>query len=656
MQTLSATADVAISAGSLPTRRVLGITVIFIVCYVALALATRFYLVRPFGITAWNPSAGLALALLLVFGYRFWPALAIATCIANLLIRGIPSSPFTLMLLPLTITVAYAGMAAVLRGPLGFRLEFDRLRDVFALLAVATIGTLLVAIAFVSVIRLSSPIPIVNVQHTIMRSWIGHLLGILINTPLLLMMWNWHRVKRILRQLPPLEIAAQFCTVIFVLWFIFGSEWADPYKQFYLLFLPLIWIAMRHAIVGVTFGLSVMQVGFIAFVVDSNYDAGVSVTELQFMMLALVVTGLFLGMVVSEHRRASNALNESEARVRAIVSTAPDSIITVGRQGLIVAANPAAARIFGCAAGHLIGKRVYDVLPDFEQAPQTGDAHELTGVRCDGTHFPAELSIGTTENESPALRIAVTRDITRRKTLERQLGRAARLAAAGEMAAALAHELHQPLSAIRNYAHATRLLQVPASSSDLPGKIEHEAARAAEVVQRLRDFFRDGSSSFEYISVQRLVDRALAPMHEEAAKQGIALTAEVACGNIDLLVDRVQFEAVIHSLVGNAFDSIVGAAQRVRAVRVAAKKMDNGWAMVSVADSGPGINAEIADRLFEPFATTKITGIGMGLAMSRAIVEAYDGKLWVESGAAGGAVFHFTIPPADFKELADDSE
>ena len=656
MQTLSANADVSIDTGALPTRRVLGIAAIFIVCYVALALATRFYLVRPFGITPWNPSAGLALALLLIFGYRWWPALAVATCIANLLIRGIPSPPFLQLLLPLTITVAYAGMAVFLRGPLGFRLEFDRLRDVFALLAVAALGTLLVAITFVSVIRLGNLIPATDIQHTVMRSWIGHLLGILINTPLLLMLANWQRTTRVLRQLPLLEIAAQVCSVVFTLWFIFASGWADPYKQFYLLFLPLIWIAMRHAIVGATFGLAVMQLGFIAFIVRANYDAGTSVTELQFMMLALVVTGLLLGMVVAENRAARQALDDSEARVRAIVSTAPDSIITVGQHGHIVAANPAAARIFGCAAGELVGKRVYDVLPDFEQVARVGEACELTGVRTDGTRFPAELSVGTTANELPALRIAVTRDITRRKAMERQLGRAARLAAAGEMAAALAHELHQPLCAIRNYAHAARLQQAPADASELPEKIEHEAARAADIVQRLRDFFRDGSSSFEYLSVQHLLDGALAPMREDAAKQAIAVSVDVACGNVDLLVDRVQLEAVIHSLVGNAFDSISGAGQRVRTVRVSAQQMDDGWVRVSVADSGPGINLEIANRLFEPFATTKITGIGMGLAMSRAIVEAYDGKLWVEQDAGGGAVFHFTVPPANFKDDADDAE
>jgi two-component system sensor kinase FixL len=142
-------------------------------------------------------------------------------------------------------------------------------------------------------------------------------------------------------------------------------------------------------------------------------------------------------------------------------------------------------------------------------------------------------------------------------------------------------------------------------------------------------------------------------MHAEAAKHEISLSVEPGCCDVDLLADRVQLEAVIHGLVNNAFDSITGAGCRIRTVKVAASRRDDGWVKISVADSGPGIKAEIADRLFEPFATTKITGIGMGLAMSRAIVEGYDGKLWAEAGANGGAVFHFTIPPADLADNAD---
>src|SRR3954462_10928500 len=107
MQSFSAAAAVPVGSSALPARRALVVAALFILCYVGLALATRAYLVRPFGITPWNPSAGVALALLLVFGCRFWPALAIATCIANLLIRGLPPPPFIQLLLPLTITVAY---------------------------------------------------------------------------------------------------------------------------------------------------------------------------------------------------------------------------------------------------------------------------------------------------------------------------------------------------------------------------------------------------------------------------------------------------------------------------------------------------------------------------------------------------------------------
>lgn len=647
MQTLSATADLRVGTGWMPSRRALVIGALFVLTYVALSLATRYYMVRPFGITAWNPNAGFALALLLVFGWRFWPALAIATCIANLLIRGIPVYPYPQLLLPLTITIAYTAMAALLRGPLRLRLEFDRLRDVVALLGVATVGTLLVAVISVSVIQLSNVIPPADLNRTIMRSWTGHLLGIVINTPLLLMLANRRQFEDSLRKLPRLEIAAQLCVVIVALWVVLRSGWSDPYKQCYLLFLPLIWIAMRHGIFGATLGMAVTQLGLIALVVGSTLDNGMAITEFQLIMLALAVTGLFLGITVTENARARNALNVSEAQMRTIVATAPDGIITVGRQGLVAAVNPAAAKIFGCDASALIGKRVYEVLPEFESVAQTGEAGELTGVRCDGTRFPVELSVGVTESTAPGLRIAITRDITRRKALERQLSQAGRLAAAGEMAAALAHELHQPLSAIRNYAHATQALHGAAGSNELPAKIEHEAARAAEVVQRLRDFFRDGSSSFEYISVQQLVDGALAPMVPEAQKLGIRLAKRVACGNVNLLVDRVQLEAVIHCLVSNAFDSIAGGNPNEREVQVTATTLESGWVRLSIADSGPGISGEIADRLFEPFATTKVTGIGMGLAMSRAIVEGCEGKLWVEARTPSGAVFHLTLPPAD---------
>ena len=658
MQTISAGAVTASPlTGWLPARRTLGIALLFIVGYVLLGWATRSYLIRPFGITPWNPSAGLALAMLLVFGVRYWPALAIASLISSLMARGIPPPPFLPLLTPISIVAGYAAMAAVLRGPLGFRLEIDRFRDVCALVAVAAVGTLLIAMAYVFVIQLNTSISDIEFQPTVVRSWIGHLIGIVIDTPLWLLLANWQRVSRTLRQWSPVETAAQFGAVVFTLWIVFGPGWADPYKLFYLLFLPLIWIAMRHAITGAVLGINVIQLGLIAAVARSAGYGGIAVTEFQFMMLALAVTGLVLGIVVAEMREASNALDESESRLRAIVSTAPDSIVTVDQRGAIVAVNPATARIFGHAERQLIGKPARELLPEFESVTRFGEVCELTGVRSDGSSFPVELSIGATRMEIPELRIAVTRDITRRKAMERQLGekqaelnRAARLAAAGEMAAALAHELHQPLSAIRNYARAAKMLTPAAGAGDLLHKVEREAARAAEVVQRLRDFFRGGTSRPERIGVRQLIEGALEPMREEAARQRIVLETGFAAGGMDLLVDRVQVETVVHSLVGNAMESIVAAQAADRRVNVTTGGARDGWLRCSVADTGPGISPAIVDRLFEPFATTKPTGIGLGLAMSRSMIESHGGKLWMERGAGGGTVFHFSLPLADAHE------
>ena len=133
----------------LPARRALGIAAAFIACYVFLDWATYVYPIRPFAITLWHPPAGLALALLLVFGLRMWPAVAIAAFMADILVRGIPPLPFLEPLATCVITAGYVAMAALLRGPLGLRTEFDHLRDVSMLIIVSAFGTLLIAVAYV---------------------------------------------------------------------------------------------------------------------------------------------------------------------------------------------------------------------------------------------------------------------------------------------------------------------------------------------------------------------------------------------------------------------------------------------------------------------------------------------------------------------------
>ncbi|HSQ04849.1 MAG TPA: ATP-binding protein, partial [Burkholderiales bacterium] len=178
----------------------------------------------------------------------------------------------------------------------------------------------------------------------------------------------------------------------------------------------------------------------------------------------------------------------------------------------------------------------------------------------------------------------------------------------------------------------------------------HEAARAGEVVQRLRNFFRGGASQLERIGVKRLIDGALNPMREDAARHAITLRTDIDESGVDLLVDRVQIETVLHSLVGNAIDAIAPMSGGERCIQIVASRADKGWVRVSVIDSGPGINPKIMARLFEPFTTTKPTGTGLGLAMSRSMIEAHGSRLVAEPGAKGGTVFHFSLPTAALKE------
>jgi two-component system sensor kinase FixL len=630
--------------------------VLFICAYVFLSWLARYYLVRPFAIVAWNPSAGLGFALLLIGGLRWWPALAVATALTNLVVRGVPPSPYMQLLGPLIITACYVGMTAFLRGPVGFSKGLERSRDLCLLLAVAVVGTLAMALAFVGIYRIADLNAAQQFGRLVLRFWVGHLIGIVTITPLALVLTNWDRVKQTLLERSYGEIAAQAGAIVLSLWIVFWSGQSDPYKLFYLLFLPLIWIVMRHAMVGAAIGIAAIQFGMITALIWTGYQAGMSVAEFQFMTFGLAASGLALGMVVTEHRTALGALAHSESRLRAVVTTAPDGIITVDHRGAIVGANPAAERIFAYSNSPLIGVPVQDVLPDFDRAALVGDVFEVAAVRGDGSTIPVELSVGSAGEGAAALRIGAMRDISRRKQMERDLAdkqaalnRSSKLAAAGEMAAALAHELHQPLSAIRNYGRAMKLIRAGNSNDDLTAKIEVEAARAANVVQGLRDFFCEGRSRLEAVSVRDLIEQAVAPLCESAIEHDVLIELGAMPGEVELLIDRVQCETVLHTLISNAIDAIATGGGSERVVQVSAIVTDNAWVQISVSDSGPGINPAIAARLFEPFATTKPKGIGLGLAMSRSMVEGHGGSLWAESERGRPTVFHFTLPRTDYE-------
>ena len=224
-----------------------------------------------------------------------------------------------------------------------------------------------------------------------------------------------------------------------------------------------------------------------------------------------------------------------------------------------------------------------------------------------------------------------------------------RLAAAGEMAGAVAHEVTQPLTALANYGRSAQLLvtQGGPAAGQLPGVVEKmvaEAQRAGEVVQRLRDFFRTGTTRLELVSMDEALTSARAIAGREIKSANISVEFESESDLPPLYVDRLQLELVLRNLLANAVDAVAGVGGHGGRIRVLAQRHDPDHVRLVVADSGPGLPATVRNKLFEPLSTGKSGGSGFGLALSRAIAEAHGGSLEARLGEHGE--FHLVLPCA----------
>jgi two-component system, LuxR family, sensor kinase FixL len=238
--------------------------------------------------------------------------------------------------------------------------------------------------------------------------------------------------------------------------------------------------------------------------------------------------------------------------------------------------------------------------------------------------------------------------------LQNELVHVSRLTALGEMASALAHELNQPLSAIGNYLQGSRTLlrrpDVPLERvADAVERASREALRAGDIIRRLRDFVSRGETERYVESLPKLVEEASALALVGAKELGVRVRFEVSPAVDLVLVDKVQVQQVLLNLIRNSVEAMSGSS--VRVLVIAVTPVEGGMARVSVADSGPGIDPAVSDKLFQPFVTTKRDGMGVGLSICRTIVEAHGGRIWIEGNEVGGTTFHFTIPQIRGEEL-----
>jgi two-component system sensor kinase FixL len=379
--------------------------------------------------------------------------------------------------------------------------------------------------------------------------------------------------------------------------------------------------------------------------------------------------------------RASAALSElgeREAHLRSILDTIPDAMIVIDEAGIMRSFSPAAERLFGWTAGEAIGRNVSMLMPSphreahdgyLERYYTTGERRIIgigrivVGERKDGSTFPMELAVGEMRGKGGRYFTGFIRDLTERQEAERRLQEmqselvhVSRLTALGEMASALAHELNQPLAAIANYVTGSRqlLARDGADLGKVRGALERaseQALRAGQIIRRLREFVARGETERQIERLPKLLEEASALALVGAREHGVDVRFELDPAADLVIADKVQIQQVVLNLIRNGIDAMEGSPRRE--LRIATRALPGAMVEVSVADTGPGISDEVADRLFHPFVTTKETGMGIGLSISRTIVESHGGRIRAERNGDGGATFHFTLRSGSREELSD---
>jgi len=232
-----------------------------------------------------------------------------------------------------------------------------------------------------------------------------------------------------------------------------------------------------------------------------------------------------------------------------------------------------------------------------------------------------------------------------------KLDQMSRIATVGEMAASIAHEINQPLAAVvANGSASLRWLAMkPPDLEEARGALTRavrEANRAGEVITRIRALLTRASPEMRSVNANEIVQEVLSLINNELLKNGVTVKAELAADAPPVLGDRIQLQQVILNLVRNAIDAMSTIRERPRELRLRSVK-DTDSVLIQIEDSGSGLDPAQAERIFEPFFTTKPQGLGMGLSISRSIIEAHGGRLWAGPGRSHGAIFQFTLPKAD---------
>jgi PAS domain S-box-containing protein len=389
---------------------------------------------------------------------------------------------------------------------------------------------------------------------------------------------------------------------------------------------------------------------------------------------------------ITERKLAENALRSSEERLRtreahlrSILETVPDAMVVADEGGIIRSFSATAVRMFGYHPEEVIGTNVKFLMPlpyreqhdgyirryrETGERRIIGSGRVVVAQRKDGSTFPMEVQVGEMESDGERFFTAFIRDLTERQRtetrmqeLQSELAYMSRFTALGEMGSTLAHEINQPLTAITSYLKGCGMLLGDVEGEKVAlvrhavNEAAEEALRAGEVIRQLREFVARGGSEHQIEGLQRLVEEASALALVGAKEKEVKVEFDFPSENPLVFVNRVQIQQVLLNLIRNAIEAMQDVNLRELTIRARAVQSES-VVQISVQDTGSGIPPEILKNLFKPFTTTKQSGMGVGLSISRTIIESHGGKIWAESTPGKGTIFHFTLRTVDKEDMA----
>jgi two-component system sensor kinase FixL len=513
----------------------------YLVAYVALDRVSILQSDAQLGITPWSPSTGLSFALILFFGRQLIPLLFAAPLLADIVNRQVflpwPAEVASVV----AIGGGYSVALLFLTGPKArFDPQLSSMRDLARLIFTTAAAAAFVAVSYVSLTVGVGLLPANQFVAAALRYWIGDIVGVLALAPFALFALTGRRMLPL-----SLESVLQCAAVMVAVTMVFGLSEEQKFQLFYVLFLPVVWMAVRNGVEGASAGILLTQIGVILGVAVVHGERP-ELVALQSLMLGLTVTGLIAGELVTERRRMESQLQMQR--------------------------------------------------------------ESLAGLT--------------------------------------------RLGSLGEMAAAVAHEVNQPLMAAGTYA---RLVADAVSAGtgnanevvEIAKKAVAQVDRAAEVIRRLRALVRLDRSSRGPVSLERIVKETLDLCRPDLERAGVTSRTIVPSELPSVMVDILQIEQVLLNLVRNSLEAIGESRNPRGTVSIEARwphgQTNGQFVEIAVIDTGPGFSRDYLENGILPLSSSKADGLGIGLPLCKTIVEAHGGRLWLDASLRGAAV-RFTLP------------